>query len=65
MPAYEYICEKCSEITERVREIEDRHRRVKCDHCGSFSPKLIISKTDFVLTGGGWADSGYTKGQKK
>ena len=67
MPVYEYKCERenCGEITERVREIEDRHKRVKCGSCGSTSPKLIISKTDFTLIGGGWATDGYAGGGKK
>lgn len=37
MPTYEYKCKKCSKPFEAKSTFEehDRHKKVKCPHCGS------------------------------
>ena len=41
MIRYEYRCELCSELTEALREIEERNDCPKCDHCGGKTKKII------------------------
>lgn len=60
MPIYEYCCEDCRQIFEEwQKDFQDRDK--VCPVCGGTSQRLI-SNTSFVLKGGGWYASGYSKG---
>lgn len=63
MPIYEYRCRKCGQVIEAMQSIHDRPLR-KCRSC-SGSLEKIISRTAFMLKGGGWYSEGYTKGPGK
>ena len=63
MPIYEYRCRKCGQVIEAMQSIHDRPLR-KCRSC-SGSLEKIISRTAFMLKGGGWYAEGYTKGTAK
>jgi putative FmdB family regulatory protein len=63
MPIYEYRCRKCGQVIEAMQSIHDRPLR-KCRSC-SGSLEKIISRTAFMLKGGGWYAEGYTKGSGK
>jgi putative FmdB family regulatory protein len=63
MPIYEYRCRKCGQVIEAMQSIHDRPLR-KCRSC-SGSLEKIISRTAFMLKGGGWYSEGYTKGPAK
>jgi putative FmdB family regulatory protein len=59
MPIYEYCCEDCRQIFEEwQKDFQDREKI--CPVCGGTSQRLI-SNTSFVLKGGGWYASGYSK----
>lgn len=59
MPIYEYCCEDCRQIFEEwQKDFQDRDKT--CPVCGGRSERLI-SNTSFVLKGGGWYASGYSK----
>ena len=64
MATYDYKC--CSEDCP-VKEFEVSHsmnsKLEECPHCQTKDPQRLISRTSFVLTGGGvgWASSGYSK----
>jgi putative FmdB family regulatory protein len=59
MPIYEYCCEDCRQIFEEwQKDFQDRDK--VCPVCGGTSQRLI-SNTSFVLKGGGWYTSGYSK----
>jgi putative FmdB family regulatory protein len=59
MPIYEDCCEDCRQIFEEwQKDFEDREKI--CPVCGGTS-KRLISNTSFVLKGGGWYASGYSK----
>lgn len=68
MPIYEYYCEKCDCIAEKMQKVDDpppkcpteKGKRTK--ECGL---KRIISKNSFHLKGGGWYKDGYTKKDTK
>lgn len=41
MIMYEYRCEFCREITDALREIEERNDCPKCERCGGKTSKII------------------------
>jgi len=61
MPIYEYRCLDCGEEFEVIQKVSARPLR-KCRKCGGRLEKLI-SRTSFVLKGGGWYADGYAKGR--
>ena len=63
MPIYEYRCRKCGSITEVIQKFSDRPLR-KCRSCTGRLDKMV-SRTSFMLKGGGWYAEGYNKGKKK
>jgi putative FmdB family regulatory protein len=59
MPIYEYLCAACGQAEERIQGFSapDRH---DCAHCGApLGMERRVSRTAFVLSGGGWYASGY------
>ncbi|NLY42248.1 MAG: zinc ribbon domain-containing protein [Desulfovibrionales bacterium] len=59
MPIYEYCCEDCQQIFEEWQKDFQERDRI-CPVCGGTAQRLI-SNTSFVLKGGGWYASGYSK----
>lgn len=63
MPIYEYECEKCGNPVDLLQKIGDP-APPKCEKCGAKGKmKRRVSKTSFVLKGGGWGADLY--GNKK
>lgn len=58
MPIYDYACQKCGHEFEREQRIVDDPIK-KCPACGALKAKRLISKTSFVLKGGGWYNDLY------
>ena len=58
MPTYEYTCTECQHNWEEEQSIKDEPL-TKCVKCGKNSAKRLISKTSFILKGGGWFKDGY------
>lgn len=59
MPIYDYQCQKCGhEFEKEQRIIEDPIK--KCPACKANQAKRLISKTSFVLKGGGWYNDLYS-----
>jgi putative FmdB family regulatory protein len=59
MPIYEYCCEDCHQIFEEwQKDFQDRDK--VCPVCG-VTAQRVMSNTSFVLKGGGWYASGYSK----
>ncbi len=58
MPVYEYACKACGHEFEREQRISDKPLK-KCPSCGSMQAKRLISRTSFVLKGGGWYNDLY------
>ncbi|MBF0457784.1 MAG: zinc ribbon domain-containing protein [Nitrospirae bacterium] len=57
MPVYEYKCDRCDVILEKVQKITDEPLK-ECSECGGPLRKLI-SSTSFVLKGNGWYVTDY------
>jgi putative FmdB family regulatory protein len=59
MPVYEYLCKACGHEFEREQRISDKPVK-KCPSCGALQAKRLISRTSFVLKGGGWYGDLYS-----
>jgi putative FmdB family regulatory protein len=57
MPIYEYQCQQCAAVTEKIQKLSDKPL-TKCEACGGKLVKLL-SRTAFVLKGSGWYKDGY------
>ncbi len=64
MPTYEYMCEKCEHEFEREQRISDPPVKT-CPECRSRKVKKLISRTSFVLKGGGWYSDLYASPRSK
>ena len=60
MPIYEYACEKCGEVTEKLVSISGDNNEIDCPKCSSKATK-IMSASAFHLKGGGWYSQGYSR----
>ena len=52
MPIYEFVCESCGRIVERLQKLTDPPPDA-CPECGGKMAK-IMSRNSFQLKGGGW-----------
>lgn len=57
MPIYEYRCEECGRIFEKIQKGFDEHAE-SCPQCGGQAGR-IMSNTSFVLKGSGWYVTDY------
>jgi putative FmdB family regulatory protein len=58
MPIYEYACKGCGHEFEREQRISEAPIK-KCPSCGALKARRQISRTSFVLKGGGWYSDLY------
>ncbi len=58
MPVYEYLCKGCGHEFEREQRISEAPIK-KCPSCGAGKARRQISRTSFVLKGGGWYSDLY------
>jgi putative FmdB family regulatory protein len=58
MPIYEYHCDACGHDFEIIEKMSDTTER-KCESCGKNQAKRKVSRTSFILKGGGWYAQGY------
>lgn len=64
MPVYEYECQKCKTRYERELSIAEKKTVTPtCPHCAASKSRQqrLISRTNFVLKGPGWAKDNYEK----
>jgi putative FmdB family regulatory protein len=59
MPTYEYACEKCGHEFERQQRITEEPVKT-CPKCKAKKVRRLISRTAFVLKGGGWYSDIYS-----
>ena len=65
MPIYEYKCNKCDKIFERIVSIADSNKSIFCDCSPNAKAKKIISAPSFRLDGSGWYETDFKTGNKK
>ncbi len=63
MPIYEYECDKCSHEFEREQRMSDPPVKT-CPKCKGRRVTKLISRSSFVLKGGGWYADGYADSKK-
>lgn len=59
MPTYEYGCKNCDHLWEEDQSIKS-NPTTECPICKKNTAKRLISKSNFTLHGGGWANEGYS-----
>jgi len=64
MPIYEYACEKCGHEFEREQRITEDPIKT-CPACKAKKVRRLISRTAFVLKGGGWYSDLYSSAKPK
>jgi putative FmdB family regulatory protein len=60
VPIYEFVCEACGRIVERLQKVSDPPPDA-CPECGGKMAK-IMSRNSFQLKGGGWYKDLYSSG---
>ena len=63
MPIYEYQCQKCDYLFEKLQKITDKPVAL-CPECSS-KAKKIMSSSSFILKGAGFYVNDYTRESKK
>lgn len=64
MPIYEYACSQCGETQDVMQKVSDPAPE-KCEHCGATGTLARqVSRTSFVLKGGGWYSDLYGSSKK-
>ncbi|TNE50864.1 MAG: zinc ribbon domain-containing protein [Deltaproteobacteria bacterium] len=58
MPIYEYRCEACGSVMEKIQSFSAPPPDA-CESCGGGPMHKLISQSSFVLKGGGWYKDGY------
>ena len=64
MPIYEYLCESCGKVNERLQKVSDPPP-ARCDECGSKKLAKLVSRSAFQLKGGGWYSDLYASKKKE
>ncbi len=64
MPIYEYACQSCGKITDVLQKLTDPAPG-KCPACGTEGQMTkMVSRSSFVLKGGGWYSDLYASTKK-
>jgi len=64
MPIYEYKCESCSAVLEKLQKLSDPVL-VECPECGNYTLVKLVSAPSFRLKGSGWYETDFKTGKKK
>lgn len=63
MPIYEYQCQSCGQALELMQRFNDPAPE-QCPQCQGGPVTKLMSRTAFVLKGGGWYVTDFRGGQK-
>ena len=65
MPIYEYECSQCHQTSDALQKVNDPPPET-CPRCGAqHSLSRLVSRTSFVLKGGGWYADLYSSSKPK
>jgi putative FmdB family regulatory protein len=65
MPIYEYECRQCHEVSDTLQKVGDP-APATCPRCGAQNTLArLVSRTSFVLKGGGWYSDLYASSSAK
>ena len=57
MPLYEYECQKCHKVTEKIEKVDGPHLK-KCPYCGG-KVEQKVSRSAIQFKGAGWYVTDY------
>lgn len=64
MPIYEYSCSSCGKLVDVLQKLSDPPP-AKCESCGAEGTmSKVVSRSSFVLKGGGWYSDLYSSAKK-
>jgi putative FmdB family regulatory protein len=65
MPIYEYECSQCHQTSDALQKVNDPPPET-CPRCGAqHTLSRLLSRTSFVLKGGGWYADLYSSSKPK
>ena len=64
MPIYDYQCDHCGEVSERIQKV-GAPALTDCTDCGEPALKKLLSAPAFRLKGSGWYETDFKGGKKK
>lgn len=64
MPIYEYKCEKCTHLFEKLQKISDQPLTL-CPQCNKEGLIKLVSTGGILKLGHGWYDSGMSASSRK
>ena len=64
MPIYEYRCEDCGHQLEALQKMSDKPL-TDCPECGKPALKKQVSAAGFRLSGSGWYETDFKRGNKR
>ena len=65
MPIYEYECSQCHQTSDALQKVNDPAPET-CPRCGAqHTLSRLLSRTSFVLKGGGWHADLYSSSKSK
>ena len=64
MPIYEYQCNACEHMFEKLQKLSDEPLKT-CPFCDKNELKKLISAGGFRLKGDGWYETDFKTGSKK
>lgn len=65
MPIYEYNCQACGNVFDLLQKVDDPAPE-ECASCGAKGTvSRLVSRTSFVLKGGGWYSDLYSSSKKE
>jgi putative FmdB family regulatory protein len=64
MPIYEYQCDECDHLFEKIQKMSDDPLK-ECPSCGKMSLRKLISASGFRLKGSGWYETDFKTDGKK
>ena len=64
MPIYEYQCQSCSHVLEKLQKISDAPL-TDCPACEKPELKKAVTAGAFRLSGSGWYETDFKTGNKK
>ena len=65
MPIYEFQCDVCGKRFEKIVNLSESNKKVKCDCSPKAFAKKVISAPSFRLGGKGWYETDFKTGKKK
>jgi len=64
MPIYEYQCESCGHVMEKIQKMSDDPLK-DCPACNKSALRKLVSAAAFRLKGDGWYETDFKTGSKK